>query len=192
MLYKNKKISPELEQGSVQDEVQEHFCYYLSGFVDGEGCFSVSFRKRKKLNTGIEVTPSFAIAQKKSKQNYALLNKIRLIFQGGAIRDDGKGCYKYETRKITHLRNQVIPFFLKYPLYTSKASDFLCFSEICSLITSKQHLNKNGLSHILVLSKSMNSSGIRKLPIHKLQALLAFPPEVVPPEVVLPEVVCYT
>ena len=172
MLYENKEISPILEQDSVQDEVQEHFCYYLSGFVDGEGCFSVSFREREKLNQGIEVTPSFAIAQKKTKQNYALLNKIRLIFQGGAIRDDGRGCYKYESRSITHLRNQVIPFFLKYPLYTSKASDFLCFSEICSLIASKQHLNKNGLSHILLLSKSMNSSGTRKLPIYKLQAFL--------------------
>ena len=31
---------------------------YISGYVDGEGCFTVSFSPRRKLRTGWEVRPS--------------------------------------------------------------------------------------------------------------------------------------
>ena len=148
------------------------FCSYISGFVDGEGCFSVSFRKLPRIKVGIELRPSFSIAQKKTAANYKLLEKIRDVFEGGAIRDDNKGCYKYETRSITHIRKKVIPFFLTYPLYTSKASDFLSFCKICSLIASKQHLNSTGLTEILDLAETMNVSGKRRQPIAELRVLL--------------------
>lgn len=36
---------------------------YISGFVDGEGCFSVSFSKRQRFNTGWEIKPSFSVSQ---------------------------------------------------------------------------------------------------------------------------------
>ena len=103
------------EQSSVEEEKRsekelERFCSHLSGFVDGEGCFSLSFRKRSKLSLGIEVTPSFAIGQKKTKQNYLFLEKIREFFAGGAIRDDGRGCYKYESRSSPTCETRSSPF----------------------------------------------------------------------------------
>ena len=150
----------------------ERFCSHLSGFVDGEGCFSVFFRRRSKLSLGIEVTPRFAIGQKKTKQNYLFLEKIRKFFAGGAIRDDGRGCYKYESRSLPHLRSRVLPFFLQYPLQTSKRVDCSSFSTICSLIASKQHLRRAGLLEILALAKEMNPSGKRRFPIEELQRLL--------------------
>ena len=30
------------------------FCFYVSGFIDGEGCFTVSFRKLSKMKLGID------------------------------------------------------------------------------------------------------------------------------------------
>jgi hypothetical protein len=36
---------------------------YISGYVDGEGCFSVSFTKRTKFLVGWETKPSFSISQ---------------------------------------------------------------------------------------------------------------------------------
>jgi hypothetical protein len=35
--------------------------WYVTGLVDGEGCFSVSFTLRKRLKIGIETRPSFSI-----------------------------------------------------------------------------------------------------------------------------------
>ena len=156
----------------VPEHTSNSFCSYISGFVDGEGCFSVSFRRLERVKMGIELRPSFSIAQKKTATNYKLLEKIRDVFEGGAIRDDNRGCYKYETRSITHIQRKVIPFFTRYPLYTSKASDLLSFCKICSLIAGKQHLNCTGLTEILDLAETMNPSGKRRMPIAELRVLL--------------------
>ena len=36
---------------------------YISGFVDGEGCFTVSISPRPTLRVGWEVRPSFSVSQ---------------------------------------------------------------------------------------------------------------------------------
>ncbi len=152
---------------------EESFCFYVSGFIDGEGCFSVTFRHLSKLVVGFETKVSFAVGQKQTKRNYELLDRIRILFNGGSIRDSkGDNCYKYETRKLAHIRNEIIPFFNKYPLYTSKSNDFLLFSKICSLVAAKQHLNKNGLLQIINLAEGMNPSGKRRTELSKIRAQL--------------------
>jgi hypothetical protein len=150
------------------------FCSYISGFVDGEGCFSVSFRKLSRTKLGIEVRPSFSVGQKKTSKNYVLLARIRDIFQGGAIRSDSNrnGFYKYETRSLDHIRKHIIPFFITYPLYTQKSEDFKHFCKICSLMAAKQHLNLKGLTQIIDIAEEMNPSGTRRLVISELRVLL--------------------
>ena len=151
---------------------EEEFCFYVSGFVDGEGCFSVSFRNLPRAQIKIETRASFSVGQKKTPENYALLARMQILFKGGAIRTDQGGCYKYETRALEHIRTQIIPFFKKYPFYTSKAADFDLFCKICSLIAAKQHLNKDGLLKILDLAKDMNPSGTRKFHLDTFRAQL--------------------
>jgi LAGLIDADG endonuclease len=61
---------------------------WLTGFIDGEGCFSISFSLRSKMKHGFEIRPSFSCSQRKDKGN---LNKVVLIeiqkfFQAGFIR----------------------------------------------------------------------------------------------------------
>lgn len=156
---------------TIQEE--KNFCFYVSGFVDGEGCFSVSFRHLSKLVVGFETKVSFAVGQKQTKKNYALLERIRILFNGGSIRESkGDNCYKYETRKLDHIRKEIIPFFNKYPLYSSKSLDFELFSKICSLVAAKQHLNKTGLLRIIDLAESMNPSGKRRTELLNIRAQL--------------------
>ena len=171
-MVKKNSILLSSDSEPLTESTKTCFCNYISGFVDGEGCFSISFRRREKIKVGIELTPSFSIAQKKTAINYKLLEKIRDVFEGGAIRDDNRGCYKYETRSITHIQRKIIPFFKEYPLYTSKASDFVSFCNICSLIASKQHRNSTGLLQIFKFAETMNISGKRRLPIAELRAWL--------------------
>ena len=154
-----------------KDKKEEEFCFYVSGFVDGEGCFSISFRMLSRIKIKFETRASFSVAQKRTAANYALLDRIRLLFKGGGIRGD-RNCYKYETRALSHLMTEIIPFFKKYPLYTSKALDFNNFCKICSLIAAKQHLNKIGLLQILDLAENMKFSGTRKLDLNGIRAQL--------------------
>ena len=154
-------------------ECEIAFLHYLSGFVDGEGCFSISFRTLPRLTVGIEVRPSFSLAQKKCPENAKLLEKIKNVLGGGGIRDDGKGCYKLETRSLPVLLESVIPFFSLYPLRTQKARDFAIFSHICSRMASKQHLEWDGLRAILTQSRALNSPGTGRYSPDNLDDLIA-------------------
>jgi len=134
---------------------------WVVGFTDGEGCFCVSFSKRTKFKTGLEVRPSFSITQKADSK--LALNTIESFFPGGGLRYSKKdGTWKYEMRNLSHLVKTILPFFQKYPLKTEKNKDFVLFSQICLLMKSNQHLNQTGLENIIEKAFLMNSSGQRK------------------------------
>ena len=134
---------------------------YIVGFVDGEGTFSVSFSYRSKLNTNIEVKPSFSISQ--HKRNLAILLKIKDYFKVGSIRYSRRDRnYKYETRSCKDIVKTIIPFFKKNRLLTSKKKDFELFFEICELMYKNYHLNREHLAKIIDKAYQMNESGKRK------------------------------
>jgi len=133
---------------------------YISGFTDGEGCFSVSFNLRNKLNTGIEVRPSFSISQ--NKKNLNLLKKINNYFKCGSIRySQYDRCYKYEVRKINDLCKRIIVHFKKFPLIGCKKDDFGKFEKICTMVNANLHRNKENLEIIIKLAYNTNQ-GKRK------------------------------
>ena len=147
---------------------------YITGFADGEGCFSVSFNLRSRLTTRIEVRPSFSISQKYF--SLEVLKEIHAFFGCGSIRYcKNDGTYKYEVRSITDLQKRIIPHFIQYPLKTAKKHDFEKFMQICDLISRNLHLNKENLSKILDIAYQMNQSGKRKYSLAVLRKQLGYP-----------------
>ncbi len=147
------------------------FSSYISGFVDGEGCFLISFTLRKKLHTGIEVRPSFSIGQ--NERNIELLKKIRLYFGCGTIRYSYHDrTYKYEVRSLYDLITKIIPHFIHFPLRSSKQKDFEKFKIICKLMFKNYHRNINRLDEIIKIACAMNPSGKRKYKQEELLKLL--------------------
>lgn len=152
----------------LQKTISTELAWYITGFVDGEGCFSVSFNKRPKLVTGIEVRPSFALGQ--NKQSLPVLQLMHTYFGCGAIRfSKADQTYKYEVRSTSDLMKHIIPHFEKYPLKTAKAQDFDTFKYICEAVASSRHLNKAYLAELLTKAYTMNVAGTRK---YQLQDLL--------------------
>ena len=41
---------------------------YLSGFADGEGCFSVTFNKSRRHKFGWDIRPSFSVSQNSERE----------------------------------------------------------------------------------------------------------------------------
>lgn len=147
------------------------FASYISGFADGEGCFSVSFNYRAKLKTKIEVRPSFAIGQ--NKRSLEILKKIQNYFDCGSIRFSNQDqCYKYEVRNISEIMRKIIPHFKKYPLQSSKKEDFGIFKTICEDISRSKHLNIEHLKNIIHLAYKMNGAGKRKYSEAELLSVL--------------------
>lgn len=143
--------------------------HYLSGLIDGEGCFSVSFTLRKKMRYGVEVRPSFSIGQSINRENHLLLEAVRDSLGCGGIRVSRRdSCYKYETRNLADIRGKVIPFVQAHPLLSNKRHDFGLFVRVCSLIAGRSHLTPEGIEEVVQLAFSMNRSGIRRTTRAKL------------------------
>lgn len=139
--------------------------FWVSGFVDGGGCFCVSFNLRDRMCLGVEVKPSFSISQSgdKAGMNFNCLQQLMSFFGCGAIRFSKKdNTWKYECRDLAHIRSNIIPHFVKFPLRTKKQKDFELFVSVVNMLSSKQHLNEDGLRHIIEISYQINF-GKRKL-----------------------------
>ena len=140
---------------------------YISGYVDGEGCFTVSFSPRRKLRTGWEVRPSFSVSQNADRAE--VLSAIRTYFGCGGFRPDRSDkTIKYEVRDLASLLARVIPHFEQYPLMSSKRRDFEIFAVICRLLEGRKHLNREGMREIATLAVTMNPSGKRRFQLTEL------------------------
>jgi len=134
---------------------------YISGYTDGEGCFSVSFSTLEKFIIGWETKPSFSISQNYDRAEILFLMKRK--FQCGFMRRDfSDRTLKYEVRRLNDLIKKIIPHFEKYPLLSSKNKDFLIFKKICLLMVKGKHKNLKGLKEIVDLAFKMNASGRRR------------------------------
>ena len=134
---------------------------YISGYVDGEGCFSVSFSLRPKLKVGWEVKPSFAVAQNFDRRE--VLDLMVEYFGCGHIRKNtADKTLKYEIRSLDELLEKVIPHFLSFPLLSSKQKDFLLLEEVCKRMKKLKHLEPKGFQEIVEIAHKMNTSGKRK------------------------------
>ena len=134
---------------------------YISGFVDGEGCFCVSFQPSKRHRFGWEVRPSFSVSQNADRAE--LLHVIQERWRCGFIRPDRSDkTVKFEVRNVRDLVEKILPHFKAYPLLSSKQTDFERFARICELVSDGRHLQLEGFEEIVRLAMEMNPSGKRK------------------------------
>jgi hypothetical protein len=129
---------------------REFLSAYISGYVDGEGCFTVSISPRAKLLVGWEVRPSFSVSQNGDRAE--VLHALKAYFGCGSIRPDRSDkTVKWETRRLEDLLEKVIPHFERYPLLSGKRFDFDRFAIICRLMEAGAHRTETGLARIVEL-----------------------------------------
>nr|YP_009367549.1 putative LAGLIDADG homing endonuclease [Pseudoneochloris marina]ARK14539.1 putative LAGLIDADG homing endonuclease [Pseudoneochloris marina] len=133
---------------------------WITGFVDGEGCFFVGINKNSKMTTGFQVLPEFVIVQHKDDEQ--ILHALKSFWGFGVVRKNNGDRQCYRVRSFTHLQNKIIPFFEKHKLKTKKNLDFLKFRKILLMIERKQHLTVEGLLKIDSIRLQMNQSDSKK------------------------------
>ena len=134
---------------------------YISGYVDGEGCFNVSIAPRKTLRVGWEVRPSLSVSQNGDRSEVLLA--IQDYFGCGTLRPDRSDMtLKWEIRSLPLLVERVLPHFEAYPLLSGKQRDAELFSAVCLRMLEGEHLEPAGLAAIVRLVGEMNPSGIRR------------------------------
>ena len=145
--------------------------WYVTGLVEGEGSFCVSFNRRRKLNVGIETRPSFSISL--SARDLELVKALRKFFGCGSVRYSRTDkTYKFEVRSVPDLTKYVIPHFRNYPLRGSKSRDFEIFAQICKMVKGNLHLSRKYLPEIIEMAYRMNPSGKRRYKKEELLRVL--------------------
>ena len=125
---------------------------WIVGFVDGEGCFSVSVFKNRTSKNGFQVMPEFVVTQ--GQKSISVLQEIKEFFACGSIfvnrRYDNhkENIYRFCVRSLKDLHEVIIPFFKTNSLKTSKKKDFIIFCEVVELMMQRHHLTLEGLEKI--------------------------------------------
>jgi hypothetical protein len=137
--------------------------YWVTGFTDGEGSFSLKVSKSISTRSGYNVTPEFKIEL--HNRDILILRKIHAFFGIGTINeyaDRNKASYSVQSAK--DMAKIIIPHFDKYPLLTQKQADFLLFKEAINLLlTGKARSSIEGIYELMNIKGSMNRMQSDKL-----------------------------
>jgi hypothetical protein len=156
------------------DNQQERLDGYISGYVDGEGSFSVSIQRNPTCRVGFQLVPEFHVSQ--NGDRVQVLEVIRTRLGCGRIRPNSRRdrAVVLVVRDRKALLERVIPFFERSPLLSAKQADFQTFARIVRAMALGQHLTDSGFAELLELALSMNGGGrYRKVGWRELVA----PPE---------------
>jgi hypothetical protein len=161
------------ETASPRLELDPH---WVVGFVDGEGCFSVSIHRNPyvRKTRGWQVHPVFQVYQHVSHR--AVLEELIQFFSCGRVRLKGPGSSvaTYAVDSLRNLEAWIVPFFETYPLVVKEA-DFRTFAEIVRSMRRKQHLEPSGFERLVRLAYGMNAQGKQRS--RSLDEVLAGSPE---------------
>jgi LAGLIDADG endonuclease len=136
---------------------------WVTGFVDGEGCFSIGFVRqagganRIGYKVGFRVSHRFVVTQ--GIRSRSALEELRRFFGIGRVyvgkRHDNHREHlgQFIVNRRDELLGTVIPFFQAHPLRTTKQQDFEKFARCMRLIESGRHHGVDGLVEIAESSR---------------------------------------
>ncbi len=132
---------------------------YIVGFVDGEGCFSITANRHKQNR--LEIRLIFEIEVREDDED--ILRQIKEVLKCGNIYKLSYDRYrkwrahvKYKVSNFSDIVEKIIPFFTSHPLQAKKRLQFAKFCYVAKLMQRKRHLTKDGVRQILEI-KSKDS-----------------------------------
>jgi len=88
--------------------------YWITGFVDGEGCFYVRISKSNKHKVGWRVHMCFEISL--HIRDKLLLENLLITLGCGAVNKHGKDSIVYIVSGLKNINKKIIPFLLNMKL----------------------------------------------------------------------------
>ncbi len=134
--------------------------HWIVGFVDGEGCFSVSVHRSTMMHRhgGWQLRPVFHVYQHQDSQE--VLEAMIPFFGCGRLRSKGPGSavMSYVVEALRDLETAIVPYFEAHPLVI-KQKDFCAFADIVRSMRRKEHLSEPGFERLVRLAYGMNANG---------------------------------
>jgi hypothetical protein len=133
------------------------------GFVDGEGCFSISVVRNSGCELGWQVQHEFSVTQAATSK--PALDLLAEVFGCGQIIENRRHdnhrvpLLRFSVKRRSDLVERVIPFFEVRPLRTAKQLDFEKFTAVVRWMGDGEHLSEAGLRRIARVTEQMNRRG---------------------------------
>jgi hypothetical protein len=150
------------------DRIPSDLGNWIAGFVDGEGSFSVPFRRERDRGLPWRVSLSFNVSQ----IGFELPELLRTTFDVGTVRNRGDGIHYFEVTRPKELIERVFPFFDRFLLRSPKRIDLMVFREITELVLTGRHLTPAGVVEAFALRAPMNRGGKRRYGEKEILAVL--------------------
>lgn len=135
---------------------------WVSGFVAGDGGFSIYIRPAKDYVLSEKVSCRFHIAQ--HVKDLELMKLFIKFFNCGSVSvrsNTATPRCDFYVQDSALILEKILPHFDTYPLLNLKQEDYLCFKECLNIIKLKQHLTQEGLNKIKSLNLEMNSNRLK-------------------------------
>lgn len=126
--------------------------FYVSGFVDGEGSFFASARKRPDYPTKWKFSANFSVGNK----DKTTIDLCQQCIGCGQVREQKPSFYVLEITDRKYLNLLVVPFFKSYPFFSEKkAHEFEVFQKL--LLRIEKHIRTSeDLEEFLSLRRDLD------------------------------------
>ena len=127
----------------------------ISGIIDGDGSFWVSFQKNGLIQTGFSITADNA--------SLPLLKDIQNQFKNiGSIQYKTTTFSVYFIRSLKDIINILIPFVDANPLFSERANHYKIFKEVSIILSKEKPLTLETKLKIVELAYNANKNGKRR------------------------------
>jgi len=128
---------------------------WLSGFIDAEGCFSASLKRREDFIRGIALT--FSLKQKSEER---VFKHLKVLIGGSYSFNEKKKIGELKLEGISN-RQAIIDYLSFYPLQSSKAIAFSRFKKLHVRLTDGKFqwrlASPRAKSRLIRLAKNLNN-----------------------------------
>jgi len=149
---------------------------WISGFVDGEGCFTGSLLIDPKATWGLQPQCEFNIVQ--NNVDKLLLEAIKVFFEDkGGVYSKPNDISVYAVRNLMDLKNVISPFFEQNPLITNKKKEFEIFLTYLNLLLTRNHVGKtlssrDQLKTLACILKNLNAKRLNSIKIIRINVII--------------------
>ncbi|MDP2668420.1 MAG: LAGLIDADG family homing endonuclease [bacterium] len=119
---------------------------YIAGFVDGEGCFALHFRRdirRERTNKPTYFSWKIQFSIVLRADDVDILKRIKEALECGSISIAKRGYARYQVTDVSDLNAKIVPFFEKNRLQAKKQLDFILWKEAAMIIFKTKRKETN-------------------------------------------------
>lgn len=125
---------------------------HISGIIDGDGSFFISFLNNGSIKTGFNIT--------NDKASKPLLESIQKEFKGiGSIHEGSKNELVYTVNGLNQIIDVLIPFMDENPIFSERALHYEKFKTVSLMLKNEKPLTLESKLRIVELTYDMNKKG---------------------------------